>query len=221
VRRLGLLLALLLALLGAGAPARAAVTIDFYSHDLTLVARGLNTYFPHALVILRGTTEDGTPVNANYGFTAKTVFFNILWEKVTGEMDPSPLPPGYLDGAHRQFSFPISDAQYRDVLAVVERWRTWPQPSYDIDARNCVIFVKEIAQALGLAVSDERRFVRAPREFLLDVAQRNATFLAAHGPQPALAQAQVRGGAQAATPSPAQVQSLEERVRQLEAARDR
>ena len=219
MRRLGRLFALVVALLGTSLPARAAVTIDFYSHELTLVARGLNTYFPHALVILRGTTERGTPVNANYGFTAKTVFFNILWEKVTGEMDPSPLPPGYLDGANRQFSFTISDAQYAQVLAVVDRWKNAPQPSYDIDARNCVIFIKEIAQALGLSVSDERRFVRAPTDFLLDVAQRNATFLAAQGPQPALTRASGRGGAQAATPS--QARTLQDRVRELEAARDR
>lgn len=219
MRRLVRLLALVLALLGASAPARAAVTIDFYSHELTLIARGLNTYFPHALVILRGTTEDGARVDANYGFTARNVFFNILWEKVTGEMDPTPLPQGYLEGADRQFSFTLTDAQYAQVMAVVERWRNWPQPSYDIDARNCVIFIKEIAQAVGLSVSDEQRFVRAPRAFLLDVAQRNAAFLAAQGPQPALLAASRTGGAQAATPS--QAQTLQERVRALEAARDR
>ncbi len=162
MRRLAALVALLLALLGASVPARAAVTIDFYSHELTLVARGLNTYFPHALVILRGTTEDGTPVNANLGFTAKTVFINILWQKVTGEMDPTPLPQGYLEGADRRFSFTLTDAQYRAVLAVADRWRNAPQPSYDIDETNCVTFIREIARTVGLSVSDERRFVRAP-----------------------------------------------------------
>jgi hypothetical protein len=217
VRRLGALLALVLALLGASAPARAAVTIDFYSHELTLVARGLNTYFPHALVILRGTTDDGTRVDANYGFTARTVFINILWQRVTGEMDPTPLPTGYLDGADRRFSFTLTDAQYRAVLATVERWKNWPQPSYDIDERNCVIFIKEIAQAVGLSVSDEKRFVRAPSDFLLDVAQRNAAFLSAQGPQPALMQQ----AGQTASQAPSQAQSLQDRVRALEAARDR
>ena len=214
MRWLGACLANVLVLPG-GAPARAAVTIDFYSHELTLVARGLNTYFPHALVILRGTTEDGTPVNTNLGFTAKTVFINILWQKVTGEMDPTPLPPGYLDGADRRFSFPLTDEQYHAVLAVADRWRNAPQPSYDIDESNCVIFIKHVAQAVGLSVSDDKRFVRAPSDFLLDVAQRNAAFLASHGPQPALMLVAGRGGAQAATPS--QTQTLQERVRQLEA----
>jgi hypothetical protein len=214
VRRLGAFFALLIALLGVGCPARAAVTIDFYTHDFNLVGRGLNTYFPHGFVILRGTTDDGTPVNANYGFTARYIFINILWEKVTGELDPSPLPPGYLDGADRRFTFTLTEAQYRAVLAVVERWKNWPQPSYDIDERNCVIFVKEIAQAVGLQVSDDRKFVRAPQEFLADVARRNAAFLSAQGPQPALMQPAQAGGRNSA-------QALEQRVRELEAAKNR
>jgi hypothetical protein len=214
VRRLGAFFALLIALLGVGGPARAAVTIDFYTHDFNLVGRGLNTYFPHGFVILRGTTEDGTPVNANYGFTARSIFINILWEKVTGELDPSPLPPGYLDGTDRRFTFTLTEAQYRAVLAVVERWKNWPQPSYDIDERNYVIFVKEIAQAVGLQVSDDRKFVRAPQEFLADVARRNAAFLSAQGPQPALMQPAQAGGRNSA-------QALEQRVRELEAAKNR
>lgn len=214
MRRLGAFLALLLALLSAGSPARAAVTIDFYTHDFNLVGRGLNTYFPHGFVILRGSSDDGAPVNANYGFTARNIFINIMWEKVTGELDPSPLPPGYVEGANRRFSFVLTEAQYRAVLAVVERWKNWPQPSYDIDARNCVIFVKEIAQAVGLQVSDDKKFVRAPQEFLLDVAQRNAAFLSAQGPQPALAQPAQAGGRSSA-------QALEQRVRELEAAKSR
>ena len=207
-------LALLFALLAATAPARAAVTIDFYSHEFNLFGQGLNTYFPHGFVILRGTTQDGTPVSGNYGFTARNIFINVPWEKVMGEMDPSPLPPDYLEGADHRLSLVVSDEQYRAVLATVERWRNWPQPSYDIDARNCVIFVKEMAQTVGLQVSEDKKFVRAPIEFLIDVAQRNAAFLATQGPQPALTQP-VPANTQGVSPS------LQERVRQLEAARDR
>ncbi len=46
--------------------------------------------------------------------------------------------------------------------------------SYEIDTHNCVIFVKEIAVAAGLAVSNDRRFIHAPGDFLEDVAVRNA-----------------------------------------------
>lgn len=68
-----------------------------------------------------------------------------------------------------------------------------------------------MAQAVGLQVSDDRKFVRAPIEFLGDVAQRNAALLSAQGPQSAPLQ-----------PVPASnTQTLEQRVRELEAARSR
>ena len=28
-------------------------------------------------------------------------------------------------------------------MAVVDKWKSWPQPSYDIDKHNCVTLVKE------------------------------------------------------------------------------
>jgi hypothetical protein len=182
----GIFAGLLLALLAWAAPAQAVVTIDFYTHALAW-APGLNTYFPHGFVLLNGTTEDGTPVKTNLGFTARNVFFNILWEKVTGEMDPVPLPAGYIEGAVRHFSFPLTETQYRAVMATAEKWRTAPQPSYDLDATNCVTFVKDVAIAAGLSVSNDPKFIRAPGDFVPDIARRNATFLAQFGPQPALA----------------------------------
>jgi len=172
-------LAIILLLLSV-ARADAAVTIDFYSHKLAM-APGLNTYFPHGFALLSGTTEDGTPVKANLGFTAKNIFFNVLWEKVTGELDPTPLPDGYVNGAVNHFAFALTDAQYRAVMAVAEKWRSAPQPSYDIDEHNCVIFIKEVAAAAGLAVSDDVKFIHAPGDLLDDMAVRNSAFLAAHG----------------------------------------
>jgi hypothetical protein len=192
--------ALLLAALAG--QARAAVTIDFYSHKLAM-APGLNTYFPHGFVLLSGTTEDGTPVKANLGFTAKDININVLWEKIEGELDPSPLPDGYIDGAVNHFSFPLTDAQYRAVMAVADKWRNTPQPSYDMDEHNCVLFIKDVATAAGLSVSDDRKFIHAPGDFLDDVAQRNADFLAEHGVRYRMA-------------APANTNALEVRVRQLE-----
>jgi hypothetical protein len=189
-------------LLFTAAQSQAAVTIDFYSHKLAM-APGLNTYFPHGFALLSGTTDSGTPVTANLGFTAKNIFFNVLWEKVTGELDPSPLPDGYVAGAVNHFAFALTDAQYRAVMAVADKWRAWPQPSYDIDEHNCVIFIKEVAQAAGLAVSDDEKFIHAPGDFLEDVAGRNAAFLAAHGTRFTVAPT---GDAKA----------LEQRVKQLE-----
>lgn len=159
------------------APAGAAVTISFYSHDLRLID-GASTDFPHAFVTLDGTDSSGASVHAEYGFSARNIFVNVLWEPVDGALDEGPLSATYMAEATRHFSLVLSDAQYRAVVDVVRKWATWPQPSYDIDTHNCVTFVKEIAVAAGLAVSDDRKFVRQPRQFLADMAARNARFLA-------------------------------------------
>jgi hypothetical protein len=203
VRR-GLVVVALL-LVAFTAQVRAAVTIDFYSHKLAM-APGLNTYFPHGFVLLSGTTSDGTPVKANFGFTAVSININVLWERIEGELDPSPLPDGYIDGAVHHFSFPLSDAQYRAVLAVADKWRNTPQPSYDMDEHNCVLFVKDVAMAAGLSVSDDKKFIHTPGDFLDDVELRNAAFLTTRG-------IVYRAGT-AATKTDAG--ALEQRVKQLE-----
>jgi hypothetical protein len=66
-----------------------------------------------------------------------------------------------------------------------------------------VIFIRELAQAAGLAVSDDDKFIHAPGDFLEDAAARNAAFLAAHGSRFVVAP---QGHANA----------LEQRVKQLE-----
>jgi hypothetical protein len=197
-------LAALALLLACALPAQAAVTMTFYSHEFALVARGGNTYFPHGFALLSGTTGDGTPVNANLGFTARNIFINVLWEKITGEMDPTPLPEGYVDSAMKRFSLTLTDAQYRAVLATADKWRNTPQPSYDIDEHNCVLFVKDLAQTVGLVVSNDPKFVRDPIGFLGDVAARNAGLLAQYGNQPMTVAPQANSA------------TLQERVRQLE-----
>lgn len=171
------LLALLALLLSCAAPARAAVTIAFYSHAFRFMD-GLRTDFPHGFVTLTGTTADGTPVNTHLGFSAKNIFIDVLWRPTDGALDDEALTDAYVADAVRHFSFTISDAQYRAVMAVEHTWRTWPQPSYDIDTHNCVTFVKEIAVAAGLGVSEDRKFVRDPKAFILDLKARNAALLA-------------------------------------------
>jgi len=164
-----------LVLLAAGTPAQAAVIISFYAHHLS--SAGLWVEFPHAYVTLIGTTEAGSlPVKANFGFTPPVVTPAILLGPVNGAVVSA--RDDYIAVDRPKFSFPLTDKQYAAVLAVVERWRTAPQPSYELDTHNCVIFVREIATAVGLAVSDDERFVRSPNDFLDDVKARNAAFLA-------------------------------------------
>jgi len=93
---------------------------------------------------------------------------------VEGALDDEDLTDAYVSDSVKHFSLELSDAQYRAVMAVEHKWRTWPQPSYEIDTHNCVTFVKELAVASGLAVSDARKFIHAPADFLEDVATRNA-----------------------------------------------
>jgi hypothetical protein len=168
VRQL-LLTALFFFALASGACAE--VTLTFYSHHFGTY--GLNITFPHAYVELSGTTgADAKPVKANFGFTAQTISPSILWDSVEGSVIS--LPDDYIAMSKPHLSLPISDQQYRTVLAVVDRWRKYPQPSYSLDTHNCVTFVKEIAIALQLPASNNVEFIRSPKEFLEDLQLRTS-----------------------------------------------
>ncbi len=163
LRRL-LLAVLLLFVLAPGA--RAEVVLTFYSHHLGTY--GLDIAFPHAFIVLGGTVgPNNKPVKANFGFTAPTVGPAILWGSVEGSVVS--MQDDYIAASQPHFSLPISDQQYHAVLAVVDHWRNYPQPSYNLDTHNCVTFVKEIAVALQLPASDDPKFIRSPKEFLEDL----------------------------------------------------
>jgi hypothetical protein len=163
LRRLLLAAGTLLALASA---ATADVTLTFYSHHFGTY--GLGVTFPHAYVRLSGTTKaDAKPVNANFGFTAQTISPSIMWEPVEGYVIS--MPDDYMAMSQPHLSLPISDEQYRSVLAIVDRWRKYPQPSYNLDSKNCVTFVRDIAIALRLPASTDDKFIRDPRGFLEDL----------------------------------------------------
>jgi len=168
LRRLLLAAGILLALASA---ASAEVTLTFYSHHFGTY--GLGVTFPHAYVRLSGTTKaDAKPVNANYGFTAQTISPSIMWEPVEGFVIS--MPDDYMAMSQPHLSLPINDEQYRSVLAIVDRWRKYPQPSYNLNSKNCVTFVREIAIALRLPASNDVKFIRSPREFLEDLQLRTS-----------------------------------------------
>jgi hypothetical protein len=158
-------------LLALASAASAEVTLTFYSHHFGTY--GLGVTFPHAYVRLSGTTKaDAKPVNANYGFTAQTISPTIMWEPVEGFVIS--MPDDYMAMSQPHLSLPISDEQYRSVLAIVDRWRKYPQPSYNLNSKNCVTFVREIAIALRLPASNDVKFIRSPREFLEDLQLRTS-----------------------------------------------
>ena len=75
------LIALLCLCGGYALPAQAAVTITFWSHEL-------GNSFPHAFFTLRGVADSGgDPVDANFGFTAKSLTPALLFGPVAGKLD--------------------------------------------------------------------------------------------------------------------------------------
>ncbi|HEX5280702.1 MAG TPA: hypothetical protein VFW28_11550 [Micropepsaceae bacterium] len=175
--RLGLVIALVVAVV---APASAAVTISFYSHKFHYALSGV-TQYPHAFVVLNGTTDDGQAVNTNLGFSAVTPSYTLaVLGPLPGALDDVPLRSGYVAEATFHFSFPLTDGQARAVLAAADKWRNAPQPSYDLWSRNCVTFIRDIAIAAGLSVGGEKDNRFDPRAFLDDVAARNTAFLTQH-----------------------------------------
>jgi len=194
-------LAMALALtFGCALPAQAAVTITFWSHEL-------GNSFPHAFFSLRGTVDaTGQPVDANYGFTARSVSPAILMGTVKGRLDIS--KPFYISTSDAQFSYVMTDAQYGDILALVAAWDEKTGDShYNLNDRNCVHFVQEAARRLGLVGLDHPELMKKPRSYLKAVAQANVgrvTPIGQHGKEylaslPPLPAAPV-------TPSPAPVQ---------------
>lgn len=149
--------------------ARAAVEIHFYSKDL-------GASFPHAFVRLTGTVDStGEQLDTNYGFTAVNVSPAVLMGPVAGKIQT--VDPPYVARSLKHFSLPLSEEQYRSVLAVVERWRTTPQPSYRLNSRNCVFFVAEVAAALGLQAPPAPRLMKKPKSFLQKVTTDNSALI--------------------------------------------
>ncbi len=183
-RRLAALAALLLAL--AAWPAQAAVTMTFWSRDL-------GNYFPHAFFQLRGTLDaGGAPVEASYGFTARSITPALLFGNVAGRIERPKI--SYMRGSTARFAVTLSDAQYGAVLALVREWDAMTGDStYNLGKRNCVTFVREAARRAGLPTVDFPKLMKKPTSFLRAVAAANAgqirvveqdgkTYLAEHPP---------------------------------------
>lgn len=154
-------LSLLLLCVGLASPARAEVVVSFYSHDF-------GDRFPHAFIVMKGTVDaTGEVVDSNYGFTAVSVSPAILFGSVKGKVESS--EADYIAKSDRQFDVTVDDATYARVLAKVAEWRDREQPSYSLNKRNCVHFVMELAETVGLKVDRNSKLFKKPKSFLVEV----------------------------------------------------
>ena len=157
-------------LLGWPASAAAEVQIHFYSKDF-------GSTFPHGFVRLTGTVDSTREaVDTNYGFTPVQIGPGILAGPVRGMIQT--VKPEYVARSIRHFSLALTEEQYRTVLAVIEQWRTTPQPSYRLNGRNCVDFVAAMATTLGLRAAPDPKLMKKPKSFLQKVTRDNATLIA-------------------------------------------
>lgn len=170
----GLVRSILLAgLLCAAWPAQAAVEISFYSKEF-------GASFPHAYVALKGTLDrTGERIASNYGFTAINVSPAVLLGSVNGEI--MSVDAEYMRKSDRHFTLMLSDADYDRVMAIVERWRTLKQPSYNLNRQNCVFFVAHVAAALGMKAETPNALMKKPRSYLEMLGKTNQAWLESRG----------------------------------------
>src|SRR6056297_1709859 len=102
-----------LALIWSGS-AMAQVQIHFHSFDGSVL---FGSRYPHTFIVLEGTLEDGTPINENYGSSARRVTPAIL----SGPVEHMVLAESEKNvrSTNRHFSLDITDEEYRKVVALV------------------------------------------------------------------------------------------------------
>ena len=149
-------------------PAAAAVVLTFYGHE-GLRVRGNWLYFPHAYLRLSGTLETGEPVERAVGFTARHPGPQLLLFPGPGMLkEPE---PAYLAEGVPYLSVEISDAAFHELGRRIDWWGTPQGSRYDLNRRNCIAFVADVAQAVGLRTPSPRTL--SPNGFLKDMVVMN------------------------------------------------
>lgn len=160
---------LVAAALGWSPAAAAKVSMSFHSFNGSV----LFGRYPHTFIVLHGTEEaTGRTVNENYGFSAKVASPAVLSGPVPHVVMTEKAK--YIATTNRHFTVELSDAEYRQVVAEVARWRDAPGRYYDLETRNCIHFVGKMAEIAGLEVSYPKKLLRKPKAWLNHVAAMNA-----------------------------------------------
>ena len=157
----------LLALVWSG-PALADVQIHFQSFNGSV----LFGRYPHTFIVLEGTLEEtGEAVNENYGFSARKVTPAILngpvKHMVLAESEKN------VKKTNRHFTITLTDAQYHRIIKEVRAWQNAPGKYYDLESRNCIHFVGEMAKILGLKVEYPDNMLRRPKKWLNHISALN------------------------------------------------
>ncbi|WP_226635090.1 hypothetical protein [Brevundimonas poindexterae] len=160
-----LILALVLAGLVPALPAHAAVTVTFYGHEGNRVQNGW-LLFPHAFVHLHGTLEsNGLPVDYAVGFTARSPGPQLLFFSDRGILKRP--EPAYIADGIAYLSVVISDETYETLRSRFDYWASAEGGTYNLRQRNCITFVADLAEVVGLDVPDARTL--SPNGFLKDL----------------------------------------------------
>ena len=132
-------------------------------------------------MVVTGTVDStGEKVHANYGFTLlETINVTVLAVPAAGQIHA--VRDADIPSSNLHFSLILTDEEYAKVMAMVETWKTLPQPSYRLRERNCVTFVAHAATLLGLDGSMVRGLELKPHGFLDSVRDRNAERILARG----------------------------------------
>lgn len=145
----------------------AAVDITFHSFNGSVLAGR----YPHTFVAMKGTLEDGTQVDENFGFSAKKATIAVLRGPV--EHIVMTEKRKWLEKTNRHFTLTMTDEQYWQVREHVAAWRDAPGKYYDLETRNCIHFVGEIARIMGLQVAYPKGLLRKPKSWLNHIASLN------------------------------------------------
>lgn len=155
------------ATMGVSVPALADVQVSFHSFNGSV----LWGRYPHTFVVFDGTLDDGTRVDANYGFSARysaeAISSGPAEHMIITETDRT------IADTNLHFTMTISDRQYRRLLAEVIAWRDYPGDYYDLDSNNCIHFVARLAELVGLEADVPEEYLRRPKAWLNYVTRNN------------------------------------------------
>lgn len=172
-------------------PAAAEVRVSFYSHAWNAQGDGM---YPHAFIRVTGQPAFATaPIDETYGFTTRQQALVFL--KARGHVESA--DAGYVSRSVPHFWVEITDDQYRSLRERIDTWSRPPGSDYNLNRRNCIHFVADLAQHLGLGAGDTKTL--KPEVFLSEMTKLNETRVAL-GAAPPFEAPQLAGAPAVAAP---------------------